>query len=591
MTMPATTIDGRCLVAGRGQGPLLHATLGLSFWGGVDPSNGEVIDRHHPLSGQSLAGRVLAIPSGRGSCTGSSVLLELILSGPAPAALVLAEPDEILSLGALVAEHIFGIQLPVLCIGHAAFAQLSAHHGSFARVDGASLQLFAHAPDDGWQASPLEQVETQASTLELDAGDRALLAGEQGRAAQVAMQLLVRMAELQGASALLDISQAHIDGCIYTGSASLCFAQQLLDWGARVRVPTTLNAISVDQRQWRALGVDPTFGEPASRLGDVYMAMGAQLSFTCAPYLLDSAPAFGEQIVWAESNAVAYANSVIGARTLKYPDFLDICIALTGRAPCTGSHLDAGRQARLLLEVEAPAEADDSFWPLLGYHVGLLATVDIPVLAGLEHSQPSRDDLKAFSAAFATTSAAPMFHIAGITPESPDVTRALAGQAPRRALQVTLADLRSSWAELNSADSSEVSLVALGNPHASASELARLAELCAGRTRHPHTAVVVTCGRAVHDQASASGHVATLQAFGVRLLTDTCWCMLGEPVVPPDSRNLMTNSGKYAHYAPGLAGRQVHFGSLAACVDAACSGQNQGQLPAWLGQPQPQGTH
>ncbi|HIQ44793.1 MAG TPA: DUF521 domain-containing protein, partial [Pseudomonas oleovorans] len=110
-------------------------------------------------------------------------------------------------------------------------------------------------------------------------------------------------------------------------------------------------------------------------------------------------------------------------------------------------------------------------------------------------------------------------------------------------------------------------------------------------TRHPHTAVVVTCGRAVHDQASASGHVATLQAFGVRLLTDTCWCMLGEPVVPPDSRNLMTNSGKYAHYAPGLAGRQVHFGSLAACVDAACSGQNQGQLPAWLGQPQPQGTH
>ena len=101
---------------------------------------------------------------------------------------------------------------------------------------------------------------------------------------------------------------------------------------------------------------------------------------------------------------------------------------------------------------------------------------------------------------------------------------------------------------------------------------------------------MVTCGRAVHEQATAAGHVATLERFGACLITDTCWCMLGEPVVPPGSRNLMTNSGKYAHYAPGLAGRQVHFGNLAACVEAACTGHNQGQLPAWLGQLPPQGT-
>jgi predicted aconitase len=128
----------------------------------------------------------------------------------------------------------------------------------------------------------------------------------------------------------MDVSQVHVDGCIYTGPASLRFAQMLAEWGARVRVPTTLNAISVDQRRWRDQGVAESLGVPASALADAYVAMGARPSFTCAPYLLDSAPGFGEHIGWAESNAVVYANSVIGARTMKYPDYLDICIALTG---------------------------------------------------------------------------------------------------------------------------------------------------------------------------------------------------------------------------------------------------------------------
>ena len=587
--MSAVKIEGRSLVHGRGQGPLLYADLGLSLWGGVDPFSGEVIDRHHPLSGQSLAGRVLAIPSGRGSCTGSSVMLELLLNGPAPAALVLAEPDEILSLGALVAEHVFDVQLPVLCIGHAAFAELERHTDAIARIDGERLQLFTDAPDDDWRATPIAHNDAHSGSIVLSERDRAILAGEHGKAAQVAMQLVLRMAELQGARELLDVTQAHIDGCIYTGPACLRFAQQLLDWDAKVCVPTTLNSISVDQRQWRALGIDPAFGEPASALGEVYMAMGAALSYTCAPYLLDIAPKAGEQIVWAESNAVVYANSVLGARTLKYPDYLDICIALTGRAPRSGSHLDEGRHASLLIEVEAPQQADDSFWPLLGYHVGLLAGSDIPLLCGLERSAADSDALKAFGAAFATTSAAPMFHIAGITPEAPDVASALGGKAPSKHLRVSIADLLGSWWELNSAESTRVELVALGNPHFSAGELAVLAQLCEGRSFHRVTALVVTCGRAIHQQAAQAGHVATLERFGVRLVTDTCWCMLGEPVVPPGSRTLMTNSGKYAHYAPGLVGRQVHFGNLAACVEAACTGHNQGQLPAWLGH-HPQGN-
>ena len=574
-----TSLCGRSLVDGAAVGPLLYADVGLSFWGGVDPFSGEVIDRHHPLSGECLAGRVLAIPSGRGSCTGSSVLMELISNGHAPAALVLAEADEILTLGVLVAQTLFERSLPVLCIGSEAFAGLQRK--AFASVDGTHLSLFDTAPDDTAPTSISDTPTADPGTgIELTEHDRALLDGSYGKAAQVAMQIVLRMAQLQGAAQLIDITQAHIDGCIYTGPASLRFAQQLVEWGARVRVPTTLNSISVDQRRWRELGIDPVLGVPASALGDAYMAMGAQLSFTCAPYLLDSAPKAGEQIVWAESNAVVYANSVLGARTLKYPDYLDICIALTGRAPLIGCHLESQRKARLHVQVPQLADLDDAFYPLLGYHIGALAGSRIPLVSGLEHHHPDRDDLKAFGAAFATTSAAPLFHIAGVTPEALNPAQVL--DQDLAVIKINVQDLLLSWQELNSARDSRVDVVSLGNPHFSLTEFAHLARLCQGRHRHPDVVLAITCGRAVLEQARNAGHIAVLEAFGVTLVTDTCWCMLGEPVIPPSARNLMTNSGKYAHYAPGLVGRKVHFASLAECVDAACSATASGRLPQWL---------
>jgi predicted aconitase/predicted aconitase with swiveling domain len=575
------SLSGRSLVAGAAQGALLFADVGLSFWGGVDPCTGEVIDRHHPLSGQHLAGRVLVIPSGRGSCTGSSVLMELISNGHAPAALVLAEADEILTLGVLVAQTIFARSLPVLCIGREAFAALRGQ--AFARVENATLSLFDHLPGDAWQAldSPLPDTDSIAS-IRLTEHDRALLDGRHGKAAQMAMQIVLRMAELQGSDQLVDVTQAHIDGCIYTGPASLRFARQLVQWGAKVRVPTTLNSISVDQRRWRELGIDPALGEPASALGDAYMAMGAQLSFTCAPYLLDTAPKAGEQIVWAESNAVVYANSVLGARTLKYPDYLDICIALSGRAPLIGCHLDAQRKARLQIELPALGELDDAFYPLLGYHIGALAGSRVPLVLGLEKRKPSLDDLKAFGAAFATTSAAPLFHIAGITPEAIDPAQVLDADISIAVEKIRLKDLLRGWRELNSARDNRVDVVSLGNPHFSLSEFAHLARLCRGRQRHPDVVLAITCGRAVLEQAREAGHIAVIQAFGATLVTDTCWCMLGEPVIPLAAENLMTNSGKYAHYAPGLVGRKVHFASLAECVDAACTATASGRLPAWL---------
>jgi predicted aconitase/predicted aconitase with swiveling domain len=576
-----TSLTGRSLVPGAAQGALLFADVGLSFWGGVDPLRGEIIDRHHPLSGEYLSGRVLAIPSGRGSCTGSSVLMELISNSHAPAALVLAEAEEILTLGVLVAQMIFERSLPVLCIGSEAFAALRGK--AFARIDSARLAVFDHIPVDNWQPSETPtQARDTSTAIELSEFDHALLDGTHGKAAQMAMQIVLRLAELQGAQRLIDVSQAHIDGCIYTGPASLRFAQQLVQWGAKVRIPTTLNSISVDQRRWRELGIDPLLGEPASAVGDAYMAMGAQLSFTCAPYLLDSAPKAGDQIVWAESNAVVYANSVLGARTLKYPDYLDICIALTGRAPLIGCHLDAPRKARLRVELPELAELDDAFYPLLGYHIGALAGSRIPLIFGLEQRQPDLDDLKAFGAAFATTSAAPLFHIAGVTPEALDPAQVLEPDTPLPVATIRLEDLLVSWRELNSARDNRVDVVSLGNPHFSLSEFARLAQLCRDRVKHPDVVLAITCGRAVLEQARDAGYIDVIENFGATLVTDTCWCMLGEPVIPRAATTLMTNSGKYAHYAPGLVGRNVHFASLAECVDAACTATASGRLPSWL---------
>jgi hypothetical protein len=541
----------------------------------VDPSTGEVVDRHHPLLGQKLGGAVLVLPSGRGSCSGSGVLLELILAGNAPAALVFSEPEEILTLGVIVARQIFERSIPVARISPMDFDILAS--APFAWIDGRGVHL--EAPPVLVASIDPDGIATE---LILTAQDRELLDGRHGRAAQAAMQIVIEAAAIYSADRLVDVTKAHIDGCIYTGKGGLMFAERLRDWGGSVVVPTTLNAISVDRQRWRMQGVDQRFGVPASKLAEAYVEMGAMPTFTCAPYLLDGQPQRDEQIVWAESNAVVYANSVLGARTMKYPDYLDICIALTGRAPLAGCHLDEGRLPQMAIEASSLRVGDDAFYPLLGYHAGKLAGSRIPLIVGLESAEPSNDDLKAFGAAFATTSAAPMFHIAGVTPEYPRRPEASAMDGLPMEI-VTTDALAEAWRELNGGDDeARIGLIALGNPHCSLDEIESLAKLCGGRRRHADVRVMVTCGRDIYGRAQAQGLISTLEAFGVEFINDTCWCMIGEPIIPSDVSTIMTNSGKFAHYGGGLSGRAMRFGSLAQCVDAASSGRFNSEPPRWL---------
>src|SRR6266513_6551427 len=188
--------------------------------------------------------------------------------------------------------------------------------------------------------------------LVLTESDRAMLSGGRGPAAALAMSILVRMAEVYGADTLMDISQAHIDSTIYLGDATLEFAERLSSLGARVAVPTSLNVSGVDECGWKDWAVSPDWAAKAARQMLAYERMGAVPTWTCAPYQTHMRPSFGQQIAWGESNAIAFANSVIGARTERYPDLLDVCCAITGRVPAVGLHLTENRAGQLLLQLE-----------------------------------------------------------------------------------------------------------------------------------------------------------------------------------------------------------------------------------------------
>ncbi len=575
--MSGEILRGKALISGQASGEILHANTGLSFMGGVDATTGRIIDVHHPLCGQSVAGKILAIPSGRGSCSGSLVIFELLMNGHAPAALVFRHKETILTLGVLIAGELFQRGIPVLQLDETAFAALS--DARFARIEGDRIQPTS-SPAALTPSFVLPKPDPADFTLaEID---HRFLAGDFGEAARVAMRIVLQTARIEGATELLDVDMAHLDGVFYQGPAGLQFARKLCDLGARVRVPTTMNAICVDRRQWRAQGVSAALGEATDALADAYVEMGAQPTYTCAPYLLDPAPTAGQNVAWGESNAVVFANSVLGARTLKYPDYLDILVAITGRAPAADCYLDTGRRATIRLDLPPLGALDDLVFPLLGYHIGKIATNDIPLICGLEGKAVSPDDLKAFGAAFATTSAAPMFHILGITPEATTL-EAVSG-ADLSTVPVKVEDLARTWEELNIAQTPDVDMVSLGNPHFSLTEIEALARLCDGRRKAEEVRLIVTCGRDVFAKAKSAGLIERVRAFGGQVLNDTCWCFIGEPVVPASVRTIATNSGKYAHYGPPAVGKAFHFASLQRCVDAACTGKIDMSPPTWLRQ-------
>ncbi|MCH8340427.1 MAG: aconitase X catalytic domain-containing protein [Chloroflexi bacterium] len=417
--------------------------------------------------------------------------------------------------------------------------------------------------------------------LRLTESDRAMLDGQRGPADQMAMRIITRMAAVVGAERLMDITGAHIDSSLYLGEATLEFAEMLADRGAQVKVPTTLNVSGVDEAGWQEWEVPANWAEKARKQMMAYEGMGCTPTWTCAPYQLESRPKFGQQVAWGESNAIIFANSVLGARTERYPDLLDICAAITGRVPAVGLHLTKNRAAQVLLQMqEIPVELQehDSFYPVLGYVLGKIAGDRVACISGFA-VEPDEDQLKAFGAAAASSGAVALFHIPGVTPEAPSVEAAFQGREPEERIPISMDHLRAARKELTTAPGTELDMVVLGSPHFSLAEFQSLTPLLEGVSKHPKVQFLITTSRAMAALAEKSGLLDPIREFGGRITLDTC--ILTTPMLSDHVRSLMTNSAKYAYYSPGLLNVNVAYGGLAECVRSAVHGKIMQEDGIW----------
>jgi predicted aconitase len=407
--------------------------------------------------------------------------------------------------------------------------------------------------------------------LELSPFDRELVDGVHGGGAAFAMRLLVRFAEAVDARSFIDIEAAHVDGCLYHGRASLDFAERMIDFGGKVRVPTTLNVGSVDLAHPELFRGTKERAENGARLMRAHVELGCTPTFTCAPYQTAWRPLFGAQIAWGESNAIAFANSVIGARTNRYGDFIDLCCAMTGRAPAYGLHLTENRAARAMVDIVSIPEGWDNerLAVAVGHTTGRRCGGLVPAIVGLPPGI-SEDDLKALGAAAASSGAVALFHVVGRTPEAPDLETAFGGLTPQLRLQLTAEDLRAAARSLsNVADGAPLGAVSLGTPHFSIAEFARLMPLLDGA--RPLIDIFVNCSRATLDEVRMRGWEERLSAARVTLVADTC--VYVSALMKPGVGAIMTNSGKCAYYAPGNLGVEIAYGSLAECVASARAGK------------------
>lgn len=406
--------------------------------------------------------------------------------------------------------------------------------------------------------------------MRLSDQETVMLQGEAGPAVQLAMRIVTRMADVLGAADLARIASAHIDGCLHHGDGGVEFAQRLVELGGATAVPATLNVGALDLLHPKRVRAGDRRREMALRQMKAYEALGCRPTWTCAPYQAGHRPRLGEHVAWGESNAVAFANSVLGARTNRYGDFMDICCALTARAPRTGLHLDEHRRATALVDLAeiAPAlKTRDVFFPVLGAWLGRAVGDRVPAIAGLPDAT-TEDQLKALGASAASSGAVGLFHVEGVTPEAPDLATALGGKPPEIVLRPSPQDFREVRDALSTTSSGPIHAVAVGSPHFSLREFADLEALLPSA---PFAVPFYACtGRHEHQRLQAADRLSRFEDAGVQIVVDTC--VVVTPVLPPEGGVLMTNSGKFAHYAPANTGYGVVYGSLEDCVASAQRG-------------------
>jgi predicted aconitase len=405
---------------------------------------------------------------------------------------------------------------------------------------------------------------------DLCTSDRDHLSGQSGPAMQLAMELVVQAACILKAPYLIPVTYAHIDACFYAGQAHIDFARFMLEHRVTFPIPAWTNnsVVSATHPHLYDGNSDTEMVEGAHTLMQLYVQLGCKPTWTCAPYQIPGGPKFGEHIVVGESNAVTYYNSAVGARTNKYGDYLDVACALTGKAPYAGLHTDEGRQAELHFDVSQLPESwrsENIFHHLLGLHIGRVAGRRVPAITGLLPAT-NTDDLKAVSTAVASSGGVELWHGVGVTPEAKTLIAVFeAGET----FSVTRQDLIVAQAHLCTGRDGPLDMVALGTPHFSASEFRAVVEaLDSRKATIPFT---ITTSRFVWDYVKSKGWDEMLQRAGVTIIGDIC--SYYTPGINGMAGRVMTNSAKWAYYAPGMLPVEVSFGSLRECVESAVRGE------------------
>ena len=377
--------------------------------------------------------------------------------------------------------------------------------------------------------------------MKLTAAEQALLDGAGGRAAQKAMQILTALGKIYGAERMVPVASVQIAGVSYDnlGEAGLLFLEEMAQGGGKAQVLATLNPAGMDIENWQALGISAEFAENQQRVIQAFARMNVITTCTCTPYLSGNLPRYGEHIAWAESSAVCYANSVLGARSNREGGPSALAAALTGVTPCFGYHLDEWRRPDVTVVVRPAVMGSDEFGALgkaIGERLAAAGLKRAPYIRGV--SEASFEALKSFCASLATYGGCALFHLEGITPEAGGFS------PPEETITIDQPDLDEARGSLIHDIPGEADFFTLGCPHLSIKEIARIAELLEGKrvTRE----FWITTARPTRQIADRMGYTQIIEAAGARIAADTC-CVVAP--IRGRFKVMATDSAKACYYA------------------------------------------
>ena len=384
----------------------------------------------------------------------------------------------------------------------------------------------------------------------LNEDDERILAGEFGETRQKMLEILVALGNVYGAERLVPITSAQVSGASYKtiGRWGLAWLQSL---NARVAVPAVLNPIGMPREEWREFGIREEFAHNQGAVIEAYRRLGIKLECTCTPYYLRITE-YGEHLAWSESSAVAYANSVLGARTNREGGPSALAAAIIGKTPYYGLHIVENRRPQVVVEVECGTGPHAGHWGAIGHVAGKKVGNRIPIFSGV---RPNRDQLKALGAAMAATGAVALFHVDKITPEA-RVFSFETGDLDR--VTVSEDEIEALFAE------TEVEAVAVGCPHCSPDELRELADLLKGKKTTKPFYIFAARGVTKNNPDL----VVAIERSGARVITDTC--MVVSPRMD-EFGSIMVDSGKALAYVPGMCGALARIGTRKECVEVATS--------------------